>query len=144
MFLSMHLHNLSGASTFWRPFLKSFSLLFLLYMQIFAYYRIIRILIFTWLLFSGLEIAQGLWAILLPHGLTGGALSHVSSTDDDGDDAMDGIEQGWKEEYNDLWFEFLAEKGGKGVSKDTWVMVSTKFCTTGCANFLSLMFPNSF
>ncbi|KAF7373799.1 Defective in cullin neddylation protein [Mycena sanguinolenta] len=29
---------------------------------------------------------------------------------------------GWKPEYVEWWFEFLQEKGGKGVSKDTWNM----------------------
>ena len=33
-------------------------------------------------------------------------------------------EPGWKPEHNALWFEYLNEKGGKGVSKDTWMMVS--------------------
>jgi hypothetical protein len=32
-------------------------------------------------------------------------------------------EPGWKVAYNDLWFEYMTEKGGKGVSKDTWQMV---------------------
>ncbi len=30
---------------------------------------------------------------------------------------------GWPEEYTQWWFDFLTQKGGKGVSKDTWVMV---------------------
>ena len=34
-------------------------------------------------------------------------------------------EPGWKPEYNALWFEYLNEKGGKGISKDTWHMVSS-------------------
>jgi DCN1-like protein 1/2 len=32
--------------------------------------------------------------------------------------------EGFKREYVDWWFEFLQAKGGKGVSKDTWNMVS--------------------
>ena len=36
-------------------------------------------------------------------------------------------EEGWKSEYTDWWFEFLREKGGKGVSKDTWQMVRLAF-----------------
>lgn len=36
-------------------------------------------------------------------------------------------EEGWKPEYTDWWFEFLREKGGKGVSKDTWQMVRLAF-----------------
>jgi len=69
----------------------------------------------------GVETAQAFWALLLPHGLHGGALSHVHSTDDDDDDDM-GEEEGWRDEYTSWWFEFLNEKGGKGVSKDTWAM----------------------
>lgn len=78
----------------------------------------------------GLEYAQGFWHLLIPHGLQGGALSHLAlgSEDDDEDEededeAMGVDEEGWREEYTDWWFEFLAEKGGKGVSKDTWQMV---------------------
>lgn len=74
---------------------------------------------------SATETAQAFWATLLPHGLRGGALTHVHSTDDDDDDDMG--EGGWKDEYVQWWFDFLAEKGGKGISKDTWVMVS-RFC----------------
>ncbi|KAI0728924.1 defective in Cullin neddylation protein 1 [Fomitopsis betulina] len=66
----------------------------------------------------GLDDAQGFWALLIPHGLQGGALAHIQR-DDDVD--MTG-EEGWKEEYTQWWFDFLDEKGGKGVSKDTWQM----------------------
>ena len=69
-------------------------------------------------------MAQGFWAILIPHGLRGGALSHIPS-DDGGDTDMDGGNEGWKEEYTQWWFDFLNEKGAKGVSKDTWFMVSS-------------------
>ena len=74
-------------------------------------------------------MAQGFWGLLIPHGLQGGALSHLarppmSDDEDDDDDAMMGVDEvGWREEYTDWWFEFLTEKGGKGVSKDTWQMV---------------------
>lgn len=88
-------------------------------------------------------MAQGFWALLIPHGLAGGALAHVSASasastsasasasdgddDDDDDDEMaddrDGA-AGWREEYTGWWFEFLESKGSKGVSKDTWQMVS--------------------
>ncbi|TFY56094.1 hypothetical protein EVG20_g9063 [Dentipellis fragilis] len=71
----------------------------------------------------GLETAQAFWGLLLPHGLQGGALAHIRARDDDGDDNMQGEEDGWKEEYTQWWFDFLNEKGGKGVSKDTWLMV---------------------
>ncbi len=76
-------------------------------------------------------MAQGFWALLIPHGLQGGALSHVASPsapDEDGDAPMDGStgpEEGWKEEYTQWWFEFLEQSGIKGVSKDVWQMVSS-------------------
>jgi len=69
----------------------------------------------------GVEFAQALWSLLLPHGFLGGALAHVPLRDSDNDSNMDGRE-GFKEEYIEWWFEFLAQKGYKGVSKDTWVM----------------------
>ncbi|KAI9058766.1 hypothetical protein FKP32DRAFT_1223292 [Trametes sanguinea] len=75
----------------------------------------------------GLDMAQGFWTILLPHGLHGGALAHVSSGQDaDGDERMAAgeAEEGWKEEYTQWWFEFLEKSGLKGVSKDVWQMVS--------------------
>lgn len=62
----------------------------------------------------GLDTAQEFWNLLLPHGLSGGALTG-KSTDDT---------TGWQERYNQWWSEFLAQKGSKGVSKDTWTMVS--------------------
>ncbi|KAJ7896941.1 Cullin binding-domain-containing protein [Mycena leptocephala] len=65
-----------------------------------------------------IETAQAFWGLLLPHGMEGGALSHVDAS---GDTDMRGG-GGWAPEYVDWWFEFLNEKGGKGVSKDTWVM----------------------
>ena len=69
-------------------------------------------------------MAQGFWGILLPHGLQGGALSHiVSSRDVDGDDRMSGAEDGWQDKHTQWWFEFLEEKKLKGVSKDVWQMV---------------------
>ena len=58
----------------------------------------------------------------MPHGLKGNALAHVESIDDDDDMGM-GEEEGWQSEYTQWWFDFLNEKGGKGVSKDTWAMV---------------------
>lgn len=81
-----------------------------------------------------LDMAQGFWSLLVPHGLQGGALSHLargtgSDDEDDEDDAMMGVdEEGWKEDYTQWWFEYLTEKGGKGVSKDTWQMVRTIPC----------------
>ncbi|KAF7759707.1 hypothetical protein Agabi119p4_11402 [Agaricus bisporus var. burnettii] len=71
-----------------------------------------------------LETAQGLWSLLLPHGLQGGALSHLmtSSMDSDNDVEMDGVERGWTQTQTQLWFDFLTAKGLKGISRDTWQM----------------------
>ncbi|KAF8636100.1 hypothetical protein AX17_003805 [Amanita inopinata Kibby_2008] len=68
-----------------------------------------------------LESAQAFWNLLLSHGLKGGALVTVPPKHDSGDVEMIG-RGGWKEEYTQWWFEFLNERGGKGVSKDTWAM----------------------
>ncbi|KAG7443190.1 DUF298-domain-containing protein [Guyanagaster necrorhizus] len=68
-----------------------------------------------------MDSAQAFWALLLPHGLKGGALSHTTSTDEDDLD-MGAEEQGWNDQYTQWWFEYLEAKGGKGVSKDTWSM----------------------
>ncbi|KAG9217845.1 hypothetical protein PLEOSDRAFT_1067985 [Pleurotus ostreatus PC15] len=69
----------------------------------------------------GIETAQAFWSLLLPHGLQGGALAHIRSRDKDED--VDMVEEeGWKDDYNQWWFDFLTEKGGKGISKDTWIM----------------------
>jgi len=76
-----------------------------------------------------LDMAQGFWNLLIPHGLQGGALSHLTrgagsdEDEDDEDDEMMGVdEEGWREEFTSWWFEFLSEKGGKGISRDTWQM----------------------
>ena len=95
-------------------------------------------LTFAWINFlnilSGLETAQAFWNLLLPHGLAGGALERSAKQDDDEDEDEDmdvgettgaSSADGWKEEYLQWWFDFLNEKGGKGVTKDTWVMVCT-------------------
>jgi len=69
------------------------------------------------------ENAIAFWGLLLPAGLKGRALQHVDSkVEDDEVVYTPSREPGWKLEYNDLWFEFMTEKGGKGVSKDTWQM----------------------
>jgi DCN1-like protein 1/2 len=36
---------------------------------------------------------------------------------------MDAGGPGWSDALTAWWFDFLDEKGGKGVSKDTWSMV---------------------
>ncbi|KAJ3568577.1 hypothetical protein NP233_g5618 [Leucocoprinus birnbaumii] len=74
----------------------------------------------------GTDIAKGLWSLLLTHGLEGGALSHVSSTDANGDVNMDGAgstaSNGWTAERTETWFKYLDQKGLKGISRDTWQM----------------------
>lgn len=85
-----------------------------------------------------IDTAKAFWEVLLPAGLDGGALSHIIDgasprtlrrrhfndfTAEDEDQPMDGSDQGWTVEHTQWWFEFLTEKGGKGVSKDTWSMV---------------------
>lgn len=68
-----------------------------------------------------IDTALAFWDLLLPTGLTGGALKH-DLTGEDVD--MDGEEHsGWTNEHTQWWFQFLTEKGGKGVSKDTWMML---------------------
>jgi DCN1-like protein 1/2 len=59
--------------------------------------------------------------------------------DDDDNEAEDvnmdeGVE-GWKEEHLQWWFDFLNERGGKGVTKDTWVMVCTPTNSPSPRNF---------
>ena len=59
--------------------------------------------------------------------MAGGALTRIAVRDDGSDEDvdMDAGEDGWKEEYLQWWFDFLNERGGKGVTKDTWIMVCT-------------------
>ena len=80
---------------------------------------------------SGLDVAQAFWSLLIPHGLAGKAITRIPIQDDDGDEDvdMDESEEGWKEEYLQWWFDFLNERGGKGVTKDTWIMVCTFLIT---------------
>jgi DCN1-like protein 1/2 len=68
----------------------------------------------------GTDVAQAFWALLLPHGMKGGALAHKKQ---DCDDVIMEPQEGFKPEYVQWWFDFLNQKGGKGVSKDTWNMV---------------------
>ena len=69
-----------------------------------------------------LDTAQAFWALLLSHGLEGGALTTKSIDGDDVEMTSEG-EGEWDEKYTQWWFDFLAGKGARGVSKDTWVMV---------------------
>lgn len=78
--------------------------------------------------YLGLETAQAFWSLLIPHGLAGKALTRIPMQNDgDEDIVMDDSEggEGWKEEYLQWWFDFLNGRGGKGVTKDTWIMVCT-------------------
>ncbi|CAE6432191.1 unnamed protein product [Rhizoctonia solani] len=54
-----------------------------------------------------IENAIAFWNLLLSIGLSGSALP----------------KSGWTDEHTEWWFEFLKERGGKGVSKDTWAML---------------------
>jgi len=65
-----------------------------------------------------IESAIAFWSLLLPVGLSGGALSHIDNIDD----PTPSGDPGWKEEYNQWWFDYLQEKNVKGISKDTWNM----------------------
>ncbi|KAF9512840.1 hypothetical protein BS47DRAFT_1330049 [Hydnum rufescens UP504] len=57
-----------------------------------------------------IDNAKAFWAMLLPAGFAGDALVY------------EGPGEGWKPEYNQLWFDFLDAKGGRGISRDTWAM----------------------
>ncbi|KAM6492981.1 defective in Cullin neddylation protein 1 [Amanita muscaria] len=72
-----------------------------------------------------LETALAFWNLLLPHGMKGGALAKRLSSSDSSDDVdMVGVggDAGWNEDYTQWWFEFLTDKGARGVSKDVWEM----------------------
>jgi len=73
----------------------------------------------------GLETAQAFWSLLIPHGFAGGALTRIPIQDDGDDEDVEmdeGEQEGWKKEYLQWWFDFLNVRGGKGVTKDTWIM----------------------
>ncbi|KAL4077487.1 potentiating neddylation domain-containing protein [Scleroderma citrinum] len=102
-----------------------------------------------------IDTALAYWELLLPFGLSGGALKHhPSSSNDtsttpllnrdvryrnnhyqDADIDMDGEsededekdedrEEGWGNEHTEWWLEYMRERGGRGVSKDTWQMLA--------------------
>lgn len=50
-------------------------------------------------------------------------LIHADDSGNEDEEMDDDDEQGWSAEHTQWWFDFLTEKGGKGVSKDTWAMV---------------------
>lgn len=81
-----------------------------------------------------MESAQAFWGLLLPQAIEGGALSHTDNDEDDEDERMTttttaagGGGPGWTNQHTQLWFDFLNEKGGKGISRDTWNMVNIPF-----------------
>ena len=74
---------------------------------------------------SATETAKGLWNLLLPHGLKGGAISTPNAPDDvDINGKNLPAEQSWTIERIAMWFQFLDDKGLKGISRDSWLMVS--------------------
>ncbi|GJJ14044.1 hypothetical protein Clacol_008301 [Clathrus columnatus] len=68
------------------------------------------------------ETAQAFWGLLLPQAVEGGALARIEIDEDEEDENMAQGGPGWSDQHTQLWFDFLNEKGGKGVSKDTWNM----------------------
>jgi len=65
------------------------------------------------------ERAIAFWSLLLPIGLSGGALSHLDVKPTSNADAA---RAGWREEHNQWWFDYLQLRNVKGISKDTWSM----------------------
>lgn len=57
---------------------------------------------------------------MLPHALAGGALTREDSEGMDEDGKESG---GWTDEHTTWWFEFLQEKGLKGITRDVWSQV---------------------
>ncbi|KAF8737032.1 hypothetical protein AX14_013565 [Amanita brunnescens Koide BX004] len=64
-----------------------------------------------------LETALAYWSLLISHASKGRALTGKT----DGED-IDMTGGGWEDRYTQWWFDYLAQKGVKGVSRDTWVM----------------------
>jgi len=64
-----------------------------------------------------MESAVSFWSLLLPIGLSGGALSHIEDVSMAG-----GTQGGWRDEHSQWWFDYLQQKNVKGISKDTWSM----------------------
>ena len=69
-----------------------------------------------------MDSALAFWSLLLPVGLSGASLSHRVLSPDGEEIPPPPGEQGWSEANTQLWLEYMQEKGGKGVSKDTWSM----------------------
>lgn len=71
---------------------------------------------------TALETALAYWSLLISHASKGRALTGKT----DGED-IDMTGGGWEDRYTQWWFDYLAQKGVKGVSRDTWVMVRPPF-----------------
>ncbi|KAF8503170.1 defective in Cullin neddylation protein 1 [Gautieria morchelliformis] len=70
------------------------------------------------------DTAQAFWGLLLPHAIRGGALAHVEPDDGENEPIAGDVtpSQGWSDKHTEWWSDFLDEKGGKGISRDTWTM----------------------
>jgi DCN1-like protein 1/2 len=65
------------------------------------------------------------------------------TSDDDEDEAMEEDREpkaGWSEKHTQWWFEFLGEKAGKGISRDTWNMVRNFSISPCCTRISTLRF----
>ena len=69
-------------------------------------------------IWTALDTALAYWSLLISHASKGSALTGKT----DGED-VDMTGGGWEARYTQWWFDYLAKKGMKGVSRDTWVMV---------------------
>jgi DCN1-like protein 1/2 len=65
-----------------------------------------------------LDTARAYWTLLISQGSKGKALKAKTEDED-----VDMMGAGWQDHYTQWWFDFLNEKGARGVSRDTWVMV---------------------
>ncbi len=71
---------------------------------------------------SALDTARAYWTLLISQGSKGRALKAKTEDED-----VDMMGAGWQDQYTQWWFDFLNEKGARGVSRDTWVMVRLPF-----------------
>jgi len=76
------------------------------------------------------ETAKGLWNLLLPHGLKGGAISAPGDVDVSGKNLP--ASQSRTIEWIAMWFQFLDDRGLKGISRDNWLMVSGTSLISPC------------
>ncbi|KAF8339263.1 Cullin binding-domain-containing protein [Amanita rubescens] len=76
-----------------------------------------------------LDTARAYWTLLISQGSKGKALKAKTEDED-----VDMVGAGWQDHYTQWWFDFLNEKGARGVSRDTWVMF-LEFIRATDANF---------